>query len=150
MAKKDTAKAKQKIRDYYNPRITDFRDDRDALVTKIEKLKQNKIFVDQHLVSFDTLCENYDKTMEAADTNLRETKSLKGNFMTTIEENMFKILDNDWKTNVIMVDCQYRMQDGQKKLDEKIEDLQADLTSVQNKIKLEIWSRDFELQMADW
>lgn len=150
MAKKDTAKAKQKIRDYYNPRITDFRDDRDALVTKIEKLKQNKIFVDQHLVSFDTLCENYDKTMEAADTNLRETKSLKGNFMTTIEENMFKILDNGWKTNVIMVDCQYRMQDGQKKLDEKIEDLQADLTSVQNKIKLEIWSRDFELQMADW
>lgn len=150
MAKKDTAKAKQKIRDYYNPRITDFRDDRDALVTKIEKLKQNKIFVDQHLVSFDTLCENYDKTMEAADTNLRETKSLKGNFMTTIEENMFKILDNGWKANVIMVDCQYRMQDGQKKLDEKIEDLQADLTSVQNKIKLEIWSRDFELQMADW
>lgn len=150
MAKKDKAKEKQKIRDRYEPRITSLRGKRDALVTKIEKLKQNKIFVDQHLVSFETLCKDYDKTMELADKNLRETKSLKGNFMTTVDENMFKILDNGWKANVIIVDCQGRMQDGQKKLDEKIEDLQADLTSVMTRIDEEIGLLNFELMAADW
>lgn len=60
------------MRDRYEPVIANMRGQRDDLVTEIEHLKLKKIFVDQHINSFNTLYEKYSKTIDLADKNLRK------------------------------------------------------------------------------
>ncbi|MBP2099118.1 hypothetical protein [Enterococcus rivorum] len=151
MAKKDKALEKQKIRNRYNPSITSLRSKRDRLVEEIERLKLKQISVEHNIVSFNSQYEEYGTMMDTADKNLKDPKSLKGNFMLNVNENMhLHILDKGFRVKKIMEDCQGRMKDGQKKLEEKIEELQSELNSTMIRIEDEINLMNFELNLVDW
>ncbi|MBO0424121.1 hypothetical protein [Enterococcus plantarum] len=138
MTKKNVSLERQKVRDRYEPVIANMRGQRDDLVTEIEHLKLKKIFVDQHINSFNTLYEKYFKTIDLADKNLREKNSLKGNYMTDVKENMHLILEQGWRANRIIEDCELRMKDGQTKLNDRIDELQSQLSSTMTLISAEI------------
>lgn len=137
MAKKTEAeknRERQNIRDVHEANIKIMRDRSSALVSEIEHLTMQKIFLDNNIQVMNEQYLDFKKVIDVAISKYTSYDDLKGNFMDYIESETEAITGHGDNCLTNMNLAGMIAETAQTKLDKKIEHLKSELTSLLREI----------------
>lgn len=125
---------RQNIKNIYEPNIKAMRGQRDALVSEIEHLTMQKIFLDSNVQSMNEEYLDFKKVIDVATVKYSDYDALKGNFMKYVQSETEAITGHGDTCIGKMNHAGMVADVAQTKLDKKIENLRSDLTNLLREI----------------
>ncbi|MGX7201527.1 hypothetical protein BCR22_10610 [Enterococcus plantarum] len=133
MAKKTEAEKnveRQNLKNVYEPNIRAMKSQRDSLVSEIEHLKMQKIFLDSNIQTMDSQYLELKKVVDFASSKYSNYDDLEGKYMKHVRSETDSITAHGDTCLTKMNHAGMVATAAQEKLNKKIETLQSDLTNL--------------------